>query len=741
MTYRNILVFILFHLILSDTRTQQFGLADIPVYKDGKILDLAYTGGLRAGQFSNIDFNNDGVQDLFVFDRNGDQVIPLVNIGQPGETRYRFAPEYIPVFPKMTNWALIVDFNQDGIPDIFTSSNDFPGSIAVWKGSRTNDRLSFRLVTFDYGLKTILQFPITGGFTQIYVSSIDLPAVADIDGDGDLDLLTFEPEGSLLQYYQNQAKEEGLPADSLKYIRKDVCWGKFRENEFSQEITLSSDPFSCASGFTGSDTQGLRHSGSGVLAFDADGDGDMDLILGDLANKHITFLKNGGTKDNAWMTSQDIRFPVYDVPVEIEIFLSAFFVDVDGDGKRDLIITPNEAFNAENKDHVWFYRNTGTDQVPVFNLVTKNFLMDEMLYFYNGSHPAFFDEDGDGLMDILVGTNGIIAPGGRRLHRMALMKNIGTKDSPAYEVVTEDYLGFSAFDEFTGRFAPAFGDLDGDGDVDLMIGDVRGFLYYLENTAGAGNPVDFKNPVYRYSNIFIGQNAKPQLIDLDADGLTDLVIGEKNNQFNFLKNIGTTGSPSFGNNAETFPNTDKLGNIYPGGNDFNTQNGAPFFIKTENDFMMLFGMDIGDIRRYDQIRNNIYGNFTLSDEQIGGINQGRRSTVALADLNSDGYYEMAVGNERGGLVFYHTPYRVTEMVSTTDAQQKVHLKLYPNPVSHLLNILADPIPDKIELTDTKGILILKSSDLSVDMSAVHPGIYFLKVYFNNQILVRKIIKT
>ena len=727
-------------LIMVSVQSQPFALYDIPVTKSGKELSLAYTGGLRAGQFSNIDFNNDGIQDLFVFDRNGDQIIPLLNIGQPGEVKYRYAPEYIPVFPKLTNWALIVDFNMDGIPDIFTSSNDFPGSTAVWKGSRNNDRLSFRMVTFDYGLKTILQFPITGGYTQIYVSSIDLPAIVDIDGDGDIDMLTFEPEGSLLQYYQNQAKEEGLPSDSLKFIRKDVCWGKFRENEFSQEITLSNDPFSCANGFTGSDTQGLRHSGSGVLAFDADGDGDMDLILGDLANKHVTFLKNGGTRENAWMTAQDIRFPSYDVPVEIEIFLSAYFVDVDGDGKRDLIVTPNEAFNAENTDHVWFYRNTGTDQIPVFELVTKSFLMDEMLYFYNASHPAFFDVDGDGLTDILVGTNGIIDAGGRRLHRIALMKNTGTETEPAYNVVSEDYLGFSAFDEFTGRFAPAFGDLDGDGDIDLMIGDVRGFLYYLENTAGEGNAVNFKNPVYRYANIFIGQNAKPQLIDLDGDGLTDLVIGEKNNQFNYIKNIGTTGNPAFGNNAESFPNTDKLGNIYPGGNDFNTQNGAPFFIKTDNKTAMLFGMDVGDIRRYDQIEGNIYGNFTLTDEKVGHINPGRRSTIALADLNNDGYYEMAVGNERGGLIFYLTPYQVSEMVNTSDEVNHLHIKLYPNPAGQYLNVLSDPPADYLELTDMKGMVVSRYYTSRIELTNIPQGVYLLKLFFKGKPLVRKVVK-
>ncbi|MBK9253890.1 MAG: T9SS type A sorting domain-containing protein [Saprospiraceae bacterium] len=721
---------------------QSFEVYDIPVYKNGTKLSMPFTGGLRAGQFSNFDFNNDGVLDLFVFDRNGDQVIPLLNIGLPGEIKYQYAPEYIPMFPKMRNWALIYDFNNDGVGDIFTSSFDFPGSIAVWKGKRTGDRLSYSLVTFNYGLNKVLQFPITNGFTQIYVSSIDFPGIIDVDGDGDVDILTFEPDGSLLQFYRNLSVDENLPIDSLKFVRQDVCWGRFSENEFSQEITLSNDPFSCATGFTSGGNEGQRHSGSGVMPFDADGDGDIDLVLGDLANKHVTFLKNGGTNQNAWMTSQDIRFPSYDTPIEIEIFLATFYVDVDGDGKRDLIATPNEAFNAENNNHVWFYKNVGTDASPVFNLVTKSLFIDEMLYLYSASHPVFFDEDGDGLLDILIGTNGINRPDGNKLHRMVLLRNTGTPENPEYEVEDEDYLNFSAYDQFTGRFAPALGDLDSDGDLDLMIGDVRGFLYYLENTAGPGNPVNFKQPVYRYSNIFIGQNAKPQIIDLDGDGLMDIVAGEKNNQFNFFKNIGTKGSPAFNSNSETFPNTDQLGNIYPGGNDFNTQSGAPFFIPTETDYKLLFGIETGNILLFENIVNNLYGEFSLTNENVGLIQAGRRVTLAMADINKNGYYEMAVGNERGGIVFYKTDFKVESgPVSNIEPGLQSSLTIQPNPTSGLIYVNTnDPISDYKVISGTGYNIYVPLENNILNLGNLEAGLYFIQLNINGTLISRKVVK-
>ena len=722
---------------------QNFDRIDIPVYQNNKQLLLPFTGGLKAGQFSNIDFNQDGIKDLFVFDRNGDQVLPFIKIGLPGSLEYRFAPEYISVFPEMRNWALLVDFNQDGVEDIFCSSGVYPGSMEAWKGNRdSNGRLTFKRLTFNYGIPEILQFPISNGYTQIYVSSIDLPAVADADGDGDMDIISFEADGSFASFYKNVSVEENLGIDSLKYVRADICWGKFAENQFNEDINLSSDAFSCASGFTGGGNSGVRHSGSSLTLFDSDGDGDMDLVIGDLASSKLKRLFNGGTKQTAHMTSLETNFPAEDIAVDLDVFLAAYYVDVDGDNKRDLIVTPNDINSGESENHVWLYKNTGSDAAPTFKFIKDDFLIDEMLFFNGGSHPVFADINGDGLQDMVVGTNGILQKGGSKKYRMILLLNNGTETAPSYVVEDEDYLSFSQYGEFTGRFAPTFGDIDDDGDEDLMVGDARGLLYLAINNAGKDKPMTFEPPVYLYADISAGQNAKPQIIDLDDDGLKDLLIGEKNNQLNFFKNIGTTGMPKFSPEPSIFPNTDQAGKIFTS-NDFPTQNGAPFLIRSQGKFIMLMGTEDADIIAYDQIEGNIYNTFNLLYSKTGNINQGRKVTVALADIDHDDYYEMAVGNERGGIVFYNTIFKTDSVSSIGDAEHAAkNIELYPNPASTSLFVKTNDDSMALSLESILGnhIMVLTANQVN-QLPPLPSGMYLVKAKTRSAITTYKIIVT
>ncbi len=79
---------------------QMFQRLSAPISKNGAALELPFTGGLNNPQFNPADLNNDGIEDLVIFDRGGNVILTFVNRGIAGETSYDFVPEYACLFPK-----------------------------------------------------------------------------------------------------------------------------------------------------------------------------------------------------------------------------------------------------------------------------------------------------------------------------------------------------------------------------------------------------------------------------------------------------------------------------------------------------------------------------------------------------------------------------------------------------------------------------------------------------------------
>ena len=163
---------------------------------------MPWNGGFNAPQFSNIDLNQDNVTDMISFDRQGDMLRTYIHL--PASGRWMLDWSYAADFPPLVDWVLAADYDQDGIEDLFTSSSvSGVAGITVYKGSYANGHWSFK-EKLDRG-KSYLQVTAGGGLTNLYVSWDDIPAITDIDGDGDLDILVFEPGGSFISYFANQS--------------------------------------------------------------------------------------------------------------------------------------------------------------------------------------------------------------------------------------------------------------------------------------------------------------------------------------------------------------------------------------------------------------------------------------------------------------------------------------------------------------------------------------------------------
>ncbi|MFZ1705731.1 MAG: T9SS type A sorting domain-containing protein [Saprospiraceae bacterium] len=714
----------LYLFLLSELNSQDYSLMKIPFFKSQTALQFPTTGGLKNAMFSNIDFNNDGKKDLFVFDKEGEVISPFLYTGTQNEVAYQYAPEYIINFPKLKNFAMLVDFNQDGVEDIFTGG-EIPSTIEVYKGKRINNDLSFDLVTFSFpgSLGNFLQI-FQNGFSQVYISSIDIMAVVDVDFDGDIDILSFPPASDKLTFYENVSVDEDLPIDSLKYRINTSCWGGFKEDEFSASVFFSSSPSDCYN-FTEPGKGEIRHSGSTSLLLDIDGDQDMDLLLGDLTNEHIKLLYNHGDKSRAWINSADHTFPSSNDAAKLQVFLAAYHVDVNNDGARDLIITPNDRNDSEREKHIWLYINHGLDNKPDFQLFTKSFLLDQTISLGSGSHPCFLDYNGDGLIDLLIGGNGVIQADGSRRTWLELYLNTGTGNAPAYTIEDDDFLEFSKFANPVLRLAPTVGDLDGDGDVDLMIGEFFGNLFYFENLGGVGNPMNFEPRIYPYKDIFIGNNSKPSLWDLNKDGLKDIIIGEVNNELNYFQNIGTIGNPTFNIDVSELPNTRNLGLLFSGQSNYFTESGAPFFVETIEADLLFFGSQGGQLKIYN-VHQDPTQLFEKLDDHVGFIHVGTRIVPSMADIDMDGYYELVLGNERGGITFYNTPFQL-KTVSSDEENQSDPLKIYPNPAYNFV-LIPDEEGIKVTVFDANSVeLNLPLHGRELDVSRLAAGVYFIQL--------------
>ncbi len=742
MNYRLIAAFFLTWFPFS-SNSQDLRSMVIPVVKSGKLLSNPWVGGFNTPQLASADLNRDGVEDLYVFDREGNVQSAFIAVTQNGKKQYVFNPGFTAKFPALENWVLPRDYNGDNIPDLFAYS-DILGidGVSVFSGYYEGDTLAFRRISFR-GPFGLVPFPLNGSvLTPIYISKVDLPAVDDMDCDGDLDLLTFNLAGGYAELFQNQSVEKGFGTDSLIFTLQNSCWGGFYESGFTEKVDLAPAPGACfRSGFDDL-VVNYRHAGSTLLTLDMDGDGDKELILGDVSYNNLNFLRNGGSCKVAWIDQQDNHFPSTDVPVDLPLFPAAYSLDLNFDGIKDLAVSPSSRFGSENYQAIWFYQNTGTESKPQFRLQQKDFLLDEMIDLGTGANPSFADVNGDGLLDLVIGNQSLFSDGIERNSSLTLFHNTGSATEPQFEFVSSDWLNLSVLEGNSFGFCPAFGDIDQDGDLDLVVGEEAGRLLFAENLAGPGKPMQFGPVVIGYQSIDVGLASVPQIIDLDGDGLADLVIGERSGNVNFFKNIGSKGKPAF----ESTPSNAFLGAVDTRQIGYVSGFSAPVVFSDGDHVQVLCGTEDLGLQLYriddpDITKPFVKTSFSLQRKEIGF-----NSRPALADLNSDGFLDLAVGNNRGGVQLYQTPWKASMATAVSERSAPSCLRVYPNPARLEVQIeLPEDFGGSLSNTaiyDMQGRKIRQYGPVSqgqtLSLQGIAPGCYLLRAIAEDRVLVSKL---
>jgi hypothetical protein len=727
----------------------------IPVQDiSGNNLQNAWAGGINYPLWSTIDINGDGIKDLYMFDKTNDRVSTFLNDGSAGIHAYHYAPQYIRRFPtvRADAWAMCYDYNCDGNEDFFTLDSAHSG-IEVWRNDYTvQDGLHFTRVSIELMEDWSGPQPI-----NIYATSIYLPAFSDIDNDGDMDIIGFNnPANGKFAYHKNLSMENHGDCNSLEFVFDDQCWGNFTLSLGSNTVSsyhnvpcITPAPFGSNGGI---ETTKRDDTITTVCVFDIDGDGAKELLIGDQANPTCLMVHNGGTPASAEIDTSDMLFPSYDVSVNIFSYVHHAYIDADNDGKRDLLAS---AGTLEDKQGVWFYKNTNTDASPVFSLQKNDFLQNEMVETGQAACPVFFDADADGLQDIIVAHGQYDAGAPGIVSRLSYYKNVGTSTVPSFKLITDDYASLSGLNLFF-PIAATFGDLDGDNDKDMIIGDFTGNVHYFNNSAGAGNPANFQLAAPLYMGIDVGNNATPQLVDMDYDGLLDLVIGEQTATLNYYHNNGTSASASF----PSIPTRDTLGNIVLTHVGAFSGYSVPFIFTNSGRHEMLTGNMHGDVYYYDNIDNNLNGTFnridTVASGEFGIRSIGFNIFISGGDINNDGYVDMMVGLYSGGVQIYYgsdVPIGINEIISNDQ------MYCYPNPANNQLTVGMQPAlltkgsaglaknPVSLNIYNLVGELVLNRSintkensrEIILDVSQLPQGMYVISVSDGKNIARSKVM--
>lgn len=732
---------------------------NVTVFDNNVELKNPWTGGLNFCQFSKIDLNQDGIEDIFIFDKsgkNGTQNGSKIStfLFNSYSNQYIFSTDYSSYFPELKDWVLLVDFDLDGKKDIFTSQNS---SVAVYKNISENESLEFeflKIIKSDAGFGPI----------NLYVSGSDIPAIADVDGDLDIDILTFDPSGSKVYFHENKTMQMFGNCDSIIMVRSDNCWGKFVEDFSTNSVTLGLDE-NCNE--VNENGRFAKHSGSTLLALDLNPDinESLELLLGDLTYDNMVMLYNVGTQNEAIINNQDLNFPSYDIPINLTKFPAAFKLDVNNDNLDDILINPNGVNVSENFNNVHLYVNSGQneDGEIQFNYSSNDFLINGMIDVGSDSKPLLYDLNNDNLKDLLICNKGYFNNGNYD-SKISLYKNTGTPTNPIFEFVTNDFNEMSSIGNQSGfqSLSASFGDLNNDNLTDMIVGDNNGqiYLFYSVGVNNSNFP-EFDN--YEVLNIDVGSFATPQLIDLNRDGLLDIIIGERMgidngilNGINYFQNIGTLNNPNFADFTPTFYTgsfdsngseiiVKSLGGIHLADTIYLTGYTDPHVFEYENKFMLAVGTEKGNVHLYDNVEVinesgvyelNLESEYVeISDNLVGDTNC-IHSKIFTSDLNNDNYIDLIRGNSSGGVEFFS---EINPNLKINEFKNP-QINLFPNPSNGsfsarfsqrfdgqivIYNLLGkeilneDIISKKFEFFDVslkEGIYIVKFKSQKIDLN-------------------------
>ena len=149
----------------------------------------------------------------------------------------------------------------------------------------------------------------------------------------------------------------------------------------------------------------------------------------------------------------------------------------------------------------------------------------------------------------------------------------------------------------------------------------------------------------------------------------------------------------------------------------------------DGEYQLFAGSESGTIFQYTNIESNLTGTFTKLTEDYGELNVGVEIHPTFADIDKDGFLEMAVGNFRGGINFFKTNLK-SSITDTYELSRENVINIFPNPVNEQLTIELDSNakPIRLSIFNALGqVFVNREFSPIIDLSNLDKGVYFIKI--------------
>lgn len=690
----------------------------IPVFKANQLLANAWAGGLNSAQINTIDLNGNGKLDLAIFDKTSGHI--LTYLYENGN--YRFAPNYAFLFPAdVAHFMILRDFNGNGKKDLFTSTP---------LGIRVYENIGNSIPIWQLKAPFLENEGVSGNIVNLQINQDDIPAIVDVDGDGDLDILAFTFTGfdSFIRYYRNTSMENYGNANELEYKLVTGTWGDFQECDCG---TFAYGNENCDQFLKEVESQlhGMHPGGKSILAIDLDGNGLYDLLTSHEECDELYKLENIGTSnDKAVLRNSSNSFPI-DQPANFPFLPSPYYEDLDGDGIKDLLVSPNMIRNLADQidfgNSLWFYKNIGTTASPQFEFKTSSFLQKDMLDLGENAAPLLWDIDNDGDADLLIATNTMNTDGVLE-GRVYYFENLGSSSNPSFRLVDEDFWGFS--EHGLKDLQIQLIDLTGNGQTDLLLtASLNGLYrtYFLLNQNHAVSEFQFSNAL-QVSGLPFLFGYQAFAYDVDGDGNKELFFARPSGGLDLYKNTSTANNPNF----------QRIEQNYLGiSDDFFRNNLRVLITDLNNDGKddLLTADRSGELRIYadfknfrfdDLIEDNILYNPVIDRFVTSRFGLGIQFTSG--NLTNADYPTLLLGTRLGGIHLL----RNTKDLPIPENRKSV--KLFPVPSTDgFINVLSEQNSFMDIMTMTGKIMIRNKRIFAEELTTINvqnftPGVYIAR---------------